>query len=70
MFKVNSLISYYLLIKTFSVLRRESTKSLRTDGTVKVSMSQKIDFKFFLQILVDYLNIFNELFDIGHVRIS
>lgn len=47
MFKVNSLILYYLLIKTFSVLRRESTKSLRTDGTVKVSMSQKIDFKFF-----------------------
>lgn len=46
MFKVNSLILYYLLIKTFSVLRRESTKSLRTDGTVKVSMSQKIDFKF------------------------
>jgi len=67
MFKVNSLILYYLLIKTFSVLRRESTKSLRTDGTVKVSISQKIDFFFFLQILEDYLN---ELFDIGHVRIS
>ena len=47
MFKVNSLILYYLLIKTFSVLRRESTKSLRTDGTVKVSKSQKIDFFFF-----------------------
>ena len=70
MFKVNSLILYYLLIKTFSVLRRESTKSLRTDGTVKVSISQKIDFKFYLQILEDYLNILNELFNIGHIGIS
>ena len=52
MLKVNSLILYYLLIKTFSVLRSESTKSLRTDGTVKVSIIKpKIDFKFYLQII-------------------